>query len=99
MRRASANLHGLVLWVPMLPPDNIAAAGSQARDWTERRVVHSWDGKREVSRLFQAALSLQQPAWDVYLLYRRGARWDEAVPPAPAFWMHQLTDPHADPAR
>jgi len=28
-------------------------------------------------------------AWDVYLLYKREARWRDG-PPAPGFWMHQM---------
>lgn len=42
------------------------------------------------------------PAWDVYLLFPRGARWNADLPPRPNFWMHQLsgvTDaPRLDPA-
>lgn len=39
-------------------------------------------------RLFQCSSAL--PAWDVYLLFDRSARWN-GEPPTPAFWMHQLT--------
>lgn len=98
MERQSANLHGMVLWVPMLPPDDVDAAASWTHLWADDRVKHWWDGTRELSRLFQNALGLHGPAWDVYLLYRPGIRWEGEVPPAPAFWMHQLPDPAADPA-
>lgn len=30
-----------------------------------------------------------QPAWDVYLVFTRQAKWGD-TPPAPDFWMHQL---------
>ena len=48
-----------------------------------------------MSGLWQRALSLREPAWDVYLLYPAGIRWETEVPPSPAFWMHQLSDPVA----
>jgi hypothetical protein len=31
------------------------------------------------------------PAWDVYLVYAPGVRWEGDTPPTPTFWMHQLT--------
>jgi len=95
--RPSANLHGMVLWVPMLPLDDFDAAATQAGLWAEDRVKHWWDGESEMSRLFQQSLGLHGPAWDVYLLYGPGVRWEAEVPPTPWFWMHQLPDPAADP--
>ena len=35
------------------------------------------------------ALPMDDPAWDVYLVFGPAARWEKA-PPAPAAWMHQL---------
>lgn len=81
----------------MLAPDGVDFAAQQAGLWAEDRVKHWWDGAGKISRLFQQSLGLQGPAWDVYLLYRRGVRFDGEAPPAPPFWMHQLRDPAADP--
>lgn len=83
----------------MLPGDDAtaAAAAMQGGSWSEDRVQHWWDGARQMSGLFQRSLGLREPAWDVYLLYRPGIRWEGEVPPTPSFWMHQLSDPVADP--
>ena len=97
MDRPLARLTGIVLWVPMLEGDDAAVAAKQARSWSESRTQQWWDGAGEMSRLFAQALGLHGPAWDVYLLYRPGIQWAGAVPPDPSFWMHQLSDPAADP--
>jgi hypothetical protein len=31
-------------------------------------------------------------AWDVYLLFAAGRRWQGNRPPQPIFWMHQLDE-------
>jgi hypothetical protein len=81
----------------MLAGDDVAAATAQARSWSEDRVQHWWDGGKEMSRLFAQTLGLQGPAWDVYLLYPTGVRWEGETPAAPNFWMHQLPDAAAAP--
>ena len=93
----SQTVEGIVLWIPMLPSDDAAAAAVQADVWPGNRVQHWWDGAWEMSRLFQRSLGLREPAWDVYLLYRPGIRWEGEAPPAPSFWMHQASDAGADP--
>ena len=57
------------------------------------RASHFWDAKKALPPLFASLLGLPEdwPAWDVYLAYPAGARWDDE-PPAPAFWHHQLGD-------
>jgi len=90
-------MRGIVLWVPMLADDDAAAAELQAGSWTEERVNHWWDGAKQMSQLFGQALGLRGPAWDLYLLYPPGIRWEGELPPSPTFWMHQLDDPGADP--
>ncbi|SRR6266704_2869660 len=35
-------------------------------------------------------LDLHQIAWDVYLVYKPGIKWEGPQPPRPTFWMHQL---------
>jgi len=34
--------------------------------------------------------NLEEPAWDVHLLYNPGINWDAQQPPSPTFWMQQL---------
>ena len=55
------------------------------------------DRSGEATRAFAVPLKLeprlgiQLPAWDVYLAYSGDARWMQ-TPPAPAYWMHQLSN-------
>jgi len=57
---------------------------------SDPRALHYWDGQGLLGRQYRAQLSLSEDAWDVYLLYGPTSRWDADVPPAPAYWMHQL---------
>lgn len=74
----------------MLPPDNIEAARTQSLHVQDPRLTQFWDGERTAADLFAQTLALRCPAWDVYLVYEPGATWTDALPPEPAFWMHQL---------
>jgi hypothetical protein len=85
-----------VLWLPVLEKDSIQAAqGMRARFPTDDRTCHFWDHGLTVSQAYHHVLRLAQRqrrhrvAWDLFLLYRRGAAWGD-VPPVPDFWMHQL---------
>jgi hypothetical protein len=66
---------------------HVGAATASARD---PRILHYWDGGGLELTAFRAPLGITSDAWDVYLLYPPGVRWEGATPPAPAFWMHQL---------
>jgi hypothetical protein len=83
-------MRGLVIWVPMLADDTQEAACLQAESWNEVRADQWWDARKLVSDVFRAMLGLELTAWDVYLLYRPGVRWDDGSPPSPTFWMHQI---------
>ena len=85
-------LRGLVAWLPMLPDDNAEAAQTRSELFGDARVTQGWDAQREVGNLFSQMLGLQGTAWDIYLLYPPGVRWDGEEPPQPAFWMHQLPE-------
>jgi hypothetical protein len=93
-----ASLRAYVVWLPMLPDDNQAAATDGSALVSDSRAVHFWDVRRLLPPLFARVLGLPEgwPAWDVYLAYRAGASWGEA-PPAPGFWQHQLGDLAAAP--
>ena len=86
------NLRGLITWLPMLEGDDAEAASRQSELFRESRVSKGWDAQRRIGDLFAQTLGLQSTAWDVYLLYPPGVRWDDAKPPQPAFWMHQLPE-------
>jgi len=42
------------------------------------------------SQAFGETLDLHDIAWDVYLIYKPGIKWEAQQPPRPTFWMHQL---------
>ena len=44
-----------------------------------------------MGKLYEKTLGIDGTyAWDVWLVYKPGARWDETEPPKPDFAMHQL---------
>lgn len=90
----AADLRAYVVWVPILPDDDAAAAARAAQRFTDPRVIHYWDEGRALGDALGETLALPSreagrahgAAWDVYLVYGRGARWGEA----PSSWMQQL---------
>lgn len=80
----------------MLRTDGQAAAEALTAAWPEPRAGRFWDGGRAIGTAFQATLALPYAAWDVYCLYPRGVRWVDPLPPPPAFWRLQTTDPRID---
>jgi hypothetical protein len=92
-------LHGLVIWVPMLPDDTAEAAEAEAAAFSDPRIEHFWDAERALANAFAGVLDLRCPAWDVYLVYRPGVRWGD-TPAPPTSWMLQLPEQvGADPTR
>ncbi len=93
MRGTSApDLRAYVVWLPILPDDDAAAAARASARCAGPRVLHYWDPDRALGDALGKALAIPprrdgpRVAWDVYLLFRPGARWGSA----PAFWMQQL---------
>ena len=95
-------LRAYYVWVPMLPPDDEAAAEAASARLAEPCALHYWDGERHLARELGEALQISAHdstgagtgpgfAWDVYMAYPRGA----VDLTRPAFWMHQLTVTHA----
>jgi hypothetical protein len=82
-------LAGFIVWVPKLDgkEKNVPEATHTVSD---PRVTHFWDGRAVLVHGYDTVLGLGTDAWDVYLVYPPGVRWDGTLPPAPAFWMHQL---------
>ena len=82
-----------VIWEPILPRDRAEALNdSTAAMAQEPRARQYWDPGAVSGKAYRQALDLplKSAAWDVYMLFPPGVRWDEA-PPAPAFWMHQIS--------
>ena len=83
-------IHTLVVYVPTLGAEekHVAAAVPLMQG---PRINHYWDKEGDSGLEFQQALGIPMYAWDVWMIYEPGARWEPgAVPPAPAFWQHQL---------
>jgi hypothetical protein len=88
-RDPSPKLRGYAVWVPKLSAEEsyVASATTTASD---RRISQFWDAEGLELTAFRAPLHLTSDAWDVYLIYAPGVRWDRPTPPPPTFWMHQL---------
>jgi hypothetical protein len=82
-------LVGFVVWVPELDGQE-ANVPEATRTVSDPRACHYWDGHAVLVRGYDRVLSLETDAWDIYLIYPPGVRWDRELPPAPTFWMHQL---------
>lgn len=87
-----------VVWAPVLSrmsPEGLAgAARSASRRLADARAQHFLDPEWNLSKPYAALLPglrlpPEEPAWDVYLVFESGVRW-EAKPPVPTDWMHQL---------
>jgi hypothetical protein len=75
----------------MLPSDDEQAARRATTFVGDSRARQFWTPTPWVGEAFQGPLGLAaEPAWDVYLVYARGIRWEGDVPPKPSSFMHQL---------
>ena len=92
------SIRAYVVWVPVLETDQDAPDEETRSLVPDRRAAHFWDAAGILPKLFSGVLRLPTgyPAWDVYLIYPRGATW-EREPPAPVYWQHQLPGVTAAP--
>lgn len=87
-----ANLAVLTVWEPILTHDDEGAARRAMALVTDERVAQFWAPDLALGHAFAPVLGLsREPAWDVYLVYPPGVRWDEGPPPAPRDFQHQLS--------
>lgn len=91
-RFSSPQLKAILVWESMREGDNPAAATEQAETVRDPRITQGWNESRNVGKLFGETLDLHDIAWDVYLVYKPGIKWEAQQPPRPTFWMHQLED-------
>ena len=82
----------LVVWVPMLAFDTQPPDKETLAIVSDGRAKHFWDEKRVTPGLVAATLGLPDGklAWDVYMVFRPGVRFDRTAP-KPDYWEHQLT--------
>ncbi len=58
---------------------------------TGGNATHYWEERGIIGKLYETTLDITGVyAWDVWMVYGPGARWDEALPPKPDFTMQQL---------
>ncbi len=58
---------------------------------TGGNATHYWEETGIVGKLYERTLGIDGIyAWDVWMVYKPGARWDGTYPPEPDFAMHQL---------
>jgi hypothetical protein len=85
------DLAGFIVWVPMLPTDNAATAKFEQDTITDPRLECWFDADKAAANTWSSFIGLPATTWDVYAIYDAGATWDdEAAPPSPNIWMHQL---------
>jgi hypothetical protein len=81
------------VWEPILPKDRAEALPEAAALLAEEsRGRQYWDPGAQSGKAYMKALDvpLKSALWDAYLLFPPGVTWDRD-PPAPRFWMHQLS--------
>ncbi len=86
------NLHTFVVYVPAL--------GAKTTDIQPtvsllpgKYVSRYWDPSGASGQRFNETLNTGGFAWDVWMVYGAGRRWDGSKPPTPDFWMDQLGPP------
>ena len=89
-----------VVWTPMLPDDSRDAAVRASAMFDDARMRQYYDPERLAGRAVAASLGGDDHvAWDIYLFYAPGRRWD-AAQSQPVAWAHQLgTQAWADASR
>jgi mercuric ion transport protein len=96
-KQTSEKLAGFAVWLPMKPKDSPQTAWLESEKLKDERVsVRGWDNERQIGNLFAKPLKLSTTAWDVYLVYASGIKWEGKQPPKPSYWMHQLRGQRAD---
>ena len=81
-----------VVWTRIFDRDTIEAAHRAAEKFGSQALVnHYYDPHQLVGDFIGQGLGAQsgKVAWDVYLFFERGERWEDRMP-APVDWAHQL---------
>jgi hypothetical protein len=90
---SNPDVRAYVVWVPMSRGMERDVPNA-TREVPDPRARHYWDGGEQLTASYRDVLGgFKEPVWDTYLVYGKDARWTSAVPPAPAYWMHQLGTP------
>jgi hypothetical protein len=77
-----------LVWGPMQHKETAADAEQATATLSDPRATHFWTDDEGLARAFQGPLAITgEPAWDTYMIFPPGARWEDG-PPTPAFFMH-----------
>jgi hypothetical protein len=76
----------IVVWIPMLPSDDRAAADAMASVYAGTPIPQFWDGDTLLGAEVSRSLGIDPAhiSWDIYLFYPPDAEWTDAGLPAPA---------------
>ena len=92
-----ADISVAIVWINKLPADSRKEAEKSSDTFDDPRIRQFYDPQQLSGQAVANCLGWQgRVAWDIYLFYSAGSTWHE-TPPVPVNWMHQLTDPWADP--
>ena len=83
------DLRAYVVWGPMLDEETRPDAVEATAYLDDPRVVHFWTDADAIAERFRPVTGLAEGelAWDTFLVYPPGVRWD-GEPPPPAVVMH-----------
>jgi hypothetical protein len=94
-KEVSPELAIYVVWSSQLNAEEKHVTDA-AKLLSDKRARHYWDGDQVVGGNYQKLtlpdgeiIEIASPAWDVWMLFGRDARWDESAP-EPDWWEHQL---------
>jgi hypothetical protein len=76
----TTELRAYAIWEPILQNDNHKSALQATTLIPDARVTHYWVDGRDVGKLFQHSIELNETAWDVYLVYPPGVVWGDEAP-------------------
>lgn len=51
---------------------------------------HYWEDSGMIGYLYQEVMDIEVYAYDVWMIYRPGIKWEGNSPPIPDYWMHNL---------
>lgn len=89
----AADVAAAIVFIDVLDGDGVCSAAAASRRVTDPRVRVFHDPRRRAGRSLARTLGWQQHlAWDCYLFYAAGARWEGPRMPPAARWFHQLRD-------
>jgi hypothetical protein len=81
------------VFIDMMDSDDLAAARNAAAALEDGRAAFFHDPEHHAGLALARCFRWRHHvAWDAYLCYSAGARWDGDTPPEPAEWFHELQD-------